>query len=172
MKSTKKLCLGGILIALIVVLSSYCQVPLGASIRLDIGYAVVTFAAMYMGPVFGFFIALFSRIINDLVFSGSISFWWAIGSAFFGLAIGFVYPIIAKIHNGIVKTIILAIVVTIISFVSFSGIVPIVASWVGLEYGFMLGIGVLASIADAIVALVLGYPVYKAICRITKTEHM
>ena len=47
-----------------------------------------------------------------------------------------------------------------IPFVSFAGIVPIIASCVGLDYKFMLGIGVLASVADAVVSIVLGYPLY------------
>lgn len=160
MSNTKKLSLAGVLIALIIVLSSYCQIPLGTSIRLDLGYAIVVFAAMFMGPIYGGVIAFLARIIADLIFSGSISIWWAIGSAFFGLAIGIMTKLTNKLIKKRIKIIVIYISIIIISFISFAGIVPIIALCFGLNYYFMLSIGVLASIADAIVALVLGFPAY------------
>ena len=162
-KNIFKLCLSGISIALVIVLSTYCQLPLGPSIRLDIGYAVVVIAAMYLGASYGCVIAFLARIINDLIFSGSISFWWAIGSAFFGLAVGLMYHFVNKLSNKKLQAVLVSISLIIISFVSFAGIVPVVASMVGLEYNFMLGIGILASIADAIVSVVLGYPAYEVL---------
>lgn len=170
MNNTQKLCLSGILIALIIVLSAYCQIPLGASIRLDLGYAIVVFAALYLGSYYGGLIAIIARIINDFIFSGSISFWWAIGSAFFGFAIGLAYKLSQKISNKYIQTVVLYVSMAIISFVSFAGIVPIIASCIGLDYRFMLGIGVIASVADAIVAMVVGYPLYCIFYKIQDKE--
>ena len=160
-KGIKKLCLACIFIALIIVLSAYCQVPLGTSIRLDVGYAVVVIAAMHLGAGYGCAIAFLARVLNDFIFSGSVSFWWAIGSAFFGLAIGLVYALAKKAESAKVRAAIMSAAIIVISFISFAGIVPVVATCVGLNYSFMLGIGILASVADAIVALVLGYPLHE-----------
>lgn len=164
-KNLFKLCLSGLFISLIVVLSAYCQIPLGSSIRLDIGYAVVVIAAMYFGPLYGGGIAFLARVLNDFIFSGSVSFWWAIGSAFFGFAIGLVYILFKRIKNEKLRAVAVAFAIAVISFISFAGIVPVVALTVGLNYSFMLGIGVLASVADALVGIVVGYPAYEVLKR-------
>ncbi len=166
MNKTRKICLLGILIALVIVLSSYCQIPFGSFIRLDLGYAVVTVAALYMGGIYGAVVAFIARIINDFIFSGSISIWWAIGSAFYGLFIGISYKLLLRIKSKIVINVLFAISTVVISFISFVGIVPLIAHFFGISYLFMVGIGIIAAIMDAIVALVIGYPSYLAIKKI------
>ena len=172
-KSTKikRLCLSGMLIALSVVLSAYIKIPIGESIRLDLGYAVVMIGSMFFGGVYGGVIAFISRILNDLLVKGNVNLihvWWAIGSAFFGSVIGLVYTrFLLKLRNRRIKICILFLATICVSFIAFVGIVPPVAALItGTLYSLQLGFGVTAFVVDAIVALCIGYPLYEILIRI------
>ena len=169
MSKIKRLCLGGLFIAIILVLSSYLQIPLGGYIRLDLGYAVVMIASLLFGGIYGGIIAFLARILNDFIFSGYISIWWAIGSAFFGWGVGIMYKyFICRIKLKVAKISALAITTIVASFISFVGIVPILARIIiGVDYVFMLSIGVVAAITDAFVALCIGYPVFELLNKIS-----
>lgn len=156
--NTKKMCLSGLFVALCVVLSTYVQVTIGASIRLDLGYAVVMVSSLSFGGLYGCTIAFLARVINDLIFSGTVSVWWAIGSATFAWGIGFVYiHFIINVRKTTQRLFLLALITIVSSVAAFIGIVPVLANlMVGANYGFMLGIGVIAAITDAVVALLIG----------------
>lgn len=166
--TTRKICLAATFIALVVVISSFLQIPMGESIRVDLSYAVVMVASLGFGGLFGALIAFLARIINDMIFSGSISIWWAIGSAFWALCIGYFNQFIVKrFSNKVIRIVLLCVFVMSISFVSFVGIVPFLAYYIiGVDYMFMVSIGVIAAITDGLVALIVGYPLYIAVTKI------
>jgi len=157
------------MIALIVVLSSYVQIPLGAAIRLDLSYAVVMFVSLLFGGLYGGAVAFIARILNDFIFSGTVSIWWVIGSAAMAVIIGASQKLfLSKIKKRIVKRAATVTVTIAACAAGFIGIVPVLAHlMIGIEYSVILGYGVLAFISDAIVMVVLGYPLYLTLIKLS-----
>lgn len=80
----------GIGAALFFVLSSYVAIPTPIpNIKFSIQYPVLAVMAMIFGPVAGFLIGLIGHFLTDLASGWGVWWSWVAGSAFFGLALGF-----------------------------------------------------------------------------------
>ena len=87
--SVKTIVAIGIGAALFFVLHTYVAIPTPIpNTRISLDYPVLAVMSMLFGPVAGVLIGTIGHALSDLTF-GSIWWSWVAGSAFFGLAMGF-----------------------------------------------------------------------------------
>ena len=97
-RSTKKICIVAMGIALFVVLSLCLQVPVFENYYLCLGYVVMTVFCYYMGPVSGMAVGGLGVVVYCLLTSGLRGMpGWAIGN----LVIGFVVGLTCRMTVGI-----------------------------------------------------------------------
>lgn len=88
--SIKTIVAVGIGAALFFVLHTYVAIPTPIpNTRISFDYPILAVLSMLFGPVAGVLIGIIGHALSDLVY-GSIWWSWVAGSAFFGLAMGFV----------------------------------------------------------------------------------
>ena len=88
--SIKTIVAVGIGAALFFVLHTYVAIPTPIpNTRISFDYPILAVLSLLFGPVAGVLIGIIGHALSDLVY-GSIWWSWVAGSAFFGLAMGFV----------------------------------------------------------------------------------
>ena len=81
----------GIGAALFFVLSTYIAIPTPIpNLKLSVHYPVIGVMAMLFGPLAGCLMGLIGHFLSDLASGWGVWWSWVAGSAFFGLAMGFV----------------------------------------------------------------------------------
>ena len=89
----------GIGAALMFVLMRFLAIPSGIpNTNLNLGIAILSIFAAIFGPIAGLLIGFIGHTINDLTWGG-VWWTWVIGSALYGLAIGFFWKLY-KIEEG------------------------------------------------------------------------
>jgi energy-coupling factor transport system substrate-specific component len=90
----------GIGAALMFVLMRFVAIPSGVpNTTLNLGIAIIAIFAAIFGPIAGLLIGFIGHLLNDLT-AGWGGWWtWVIGSALFGLAVGFFWKLY-KIEEG------------------------------------------------------------------------
>lgn len=89
--SVKTIVAIGIGAALFFVLSSYVAIPTPVpNTKISLQYGVISVMAMLFGPLAGLFMGLIGHFLGDLVSGWGVWWSWVAGSAFFGLAMGWV----------------------------------------------------------------------------------
>ena len=122
--SVKTIVAIGIGAALFFVLSTYVAIPTPIpNLKVSVHYPVIAVMAMLFGPVAGCLMGLIGHFLSDLA-SGWWS--WVAGSAFFGLAMGFIgFKIdLAKGDFGIKGAVIFNVVQVIAHLIAWGLIVP------------------------------------------------
>ncbi|MCL2271578.1 MAG: ECF-type riboflavin transporter substrate-binding protein [Treponema sp.] len=80
----------GIGAALMFVLMRFVAIPTGIpNVNLNLGIAILAFFAAVFGPIAGFLIGFIGHTLTDLTWGWGVWWTWVIGSALFGLAVGF-----------------------------------------------------------------------------------
>ena len=152
--STKNICMFGVAIALWVVISSFLHIPIGINnLWIDAGYIVYGMMLALFG-IPAAIIGVFGVLLENLLFTGWISYSWMAGQLVIGLVCGFIFK---KFKNQW-----LAIAAIILSTWIGIGLVKTIIE-VALGYGvFPMKIvsNSIASVLD-MVPLVIGYYVAK-----------
>ena len=104
MKSTKKIALLGMGIALYVVLGMTLNIPLIAHIKTDLGYIAFGFMLYYLGWQ-AFVVGVIGCFLESLIMSGWVPFGWMLGQAFIGITCGITYKKIKFTWVNIIITI-------------------------------------------------------------------
>lgn len=90
-KEVFNICFIGVMLALSVVLSSFCQIKLFSDIRLDLSYIVITVICFMYGGLTGMLFASGTALFNSLFFSSyGVSISWISANAIIGLVCGLV----------------------------------------------------------------------------------
>lgn len=101
-----KITFTGIMLALAVVLSSFCQIKLFSDIRLDMSYMVITVMCYAYGGLVGTFFAGGIALMNSLFFSAyGVSISWISANMIIGLISGLVLHYVKIKHKGLKITI-------------------------------------------------------------------
>lgn len=88
-RSTKRLCLTSMGVALFAVLSMCLQVPVFENYYLCFGYVVMTFFCYYFGALGGMTVGFFGVIVYCLLTSGLRGLpGWSLGNLLIGIAVG------------------------------------------------------------------------------------
>ncbi|MDR1733435.1 MAG: ECF transporter S component [Oscillospiraceae bacterium] len=163
----RRVALSAVLVALIVVTSRFVQIPLFATTRLDLSYAIVMVAALLLGPLYGGTVGFLARAVGDLAFSGGIKIPYALGSAAMGAIIGLAQKYwLCKISNKALRFAASAAAAAVGAAVGFIGIVPALGALLfGAGYMVVLAHGATAALVDTIVASALGYPLYRILVK-------
>ncbi len=147
---TKQITIFGVAIALWVVLSSFLHVPIGIGhLWIDIGYVVYGLVLALYGPI-AFIIGVAGVFLENVLFTGWISYSWMAGQLVIGLFAGYAFKNF--------KNKILAIIVAIIATWAGVGLVKTLIE-VALGYGVFPVKIVTNSIAAAldVIPLIGGY---------------
>ena len=117
----------GIGAALFFVLSTYIAIPTPIpNLKLSVHYPVIGVMAMLFGPLAGCLMGLIGHFLSDLASGWGVWWSWVAGSAFFGLAMGFVgYKIdLSKGEFGVKGAVIFNVVQIIAHLISWGLIAP------------------------------------------------
>ena len=102
-KNTKKIALIGILSALYFVCSITLKIPMGiGSIALDLGYIVLTIAALYLGAIPAAIVGGLGAMLESVLLSSyGISYGWIVMNIIIGLICGIFFRLIKSNKMGI-----------------------------------------------------------------------
>ena len=85
------ICFIGVMLALAVVLSSFCQIKLFSDIRLDLSYMLIPVMCYVYGALTGMLFASGVALFNSLFFSAyGVSISWITANAIIGLVVGLI----------------------------------------------------------------------------------
>lgn len=104
--ATYKICLSGLLLALVIIFTRFLSIqniPFIPFVRISIGPSLIIFSSIFLGPIYGAIIGGASDILGILLVPNSLGFsinpWFTLVYTILGIVPYFVYKLFKKINN-------------------------------------------------------------------------